>query len=453
MSFSSLRGRSALLHVSAILAVLLLAELVLLGIDISEISVQFKMGSRGYGVYKRGSYSKSMFGVEEISPWADWLGLERCRGVLEQNGKWKLTDEQSRRLQELEGFALTETDKCLETYSQIYELLNNEQLEVLMSSDSGLAPYCGSGPEASEIRTVIRSIYHLEKIAAEGSGSIPGFKNVTEAVCGMADEASRRGGPDMRAVRMGNPAFSPVSDIKLPAETGEGFADTPERRHLLNAAEQCNMHYMRLLISLELLCFDSRHKLSPGQAQKILVLIERLRLRSHRLTEVHDAVFAVIPESAFSAALKCEKSLEIEQRFPDDILSVTTLKLTRKALKSPVSAAGQIRRPNKAIPEDNSGEPAEGVPVPKERPAPVMPAPPSAVRRPQAPPPPCYDPERSVPPAGQAPEEGRGGALFQAMPPAAEPFPPERAQDDSLILNHSSAVVKTLKDGPSGRRP
>ncbi len=123
------------------------------------------------------------------------------------------------------------------------------------------------------------------------------------------------------------------------------------------------LHPLRILIALQNLCQIAHPKLQPQQAQECLIVLERLRISSLRLSILHDEAVKLIPERQWEVLLREPELKALDKRFVQDLLYPKTLHLIKESLALSESEAALRKELNPAIPPIER----EGPPPPEVR--------------------------------------------------------------------------------------
>ncbi len=342
------------------LTFVLVVELALLTCSCRESVDGYEMRREGY-VFTKGSGFNPLRNVENSQVCLDWLGLKRCQKLLQKKGLWPLSVADSQHFALLENLAEQEVDNSLNLYSQLYERLSTEQLRVFLSLDDSLTPYSCGGSEGSDIRTYTKAISVLKKNAHWAAyGRLQDLDSLAEVLRGDRKDIAAEE-KTLRLYR--NLSLPPLNTAPLPLSSAPGFALSPERHRLLKKASQLELHPLRILISLQNLCQIAHPKLQSQQAQECLIILERLRISSLRLSILHDEAVKLIPEKQWEVLLREPEIKALDKRFVQDLLYPKTLHLIKESLALSESEAALRKELNPAIPPIER----EGPPPPEVR--------------------------------------------------------------------------------------
>lgn len=342
------------------LTFVLIAELALLIGNCRESLNGYEMRREGY-VFTKGSGFNPLRNIENSQVCLDWVGLKRCQKLLQGKGLWPLSVADSNHFALLESLARQEADNSLSLYAQLYERLSTEQLQIFLSRDDSLTPYACAGAEGSDIRTYTKAIAILKKSANWSNyHRLQDLDSLSEILRGnrqniVAEEKKLR--------QYRNLHLPPLSTEPLPPTQGPGFEYSAKRQQLLKQASQLNLHPLRILVSLQHLCQIASPKLGPQQAQECLIILERLRISSLRLSILHDEAIKLIPKRQWQVLLQEPELKTLDKRFVQDLLYPKTLHLLKESLTSAKPDATISKELNLAIPPIER----EGPPPPEMR--------------------------------------------------------------------------------------
>ena len=319
----------------------------------------YEMRREGY-VFTKGSGFNPLKNIENSQVCLDWVGLERCRSILTQKGLWPLSTSGNQKFALLETLALQEADNSLNLYAQLYDRLSNAQLKIFLSPDDSLTPYACGGAEGSDIRTYTQAISILKRTANwQNYCRLQDLDALSEPIRGTNEQISAE---EKKLRHYGKLELPPLNVTPLPYSLSATSGSSPERRYLLQQADKLELHPLRILIALEHLCLIDRHKLQTQQAQECLILLERLRVSSLRLSILHDEAVKLIPEKQWAVLLKEPELQELDKRFVQDLPYPKTLHLMKECLNSTEVANTLTREINPSIPPIEQ----EGPPPPPE---------------------------------------------------------------------------------------
>lgn len=342
------------------LTFVLIVELALLACNCHESLNGYEMRREGY-VFTKGSGFNPLKNIENSQVCLDWLGLKRCQKLLQEKNLWPLSIEDSKHFALLENLARQEADNSLNLYDQLYERLSTEQLQVFLSMDDSLTPYTCAGAEGSDIRTYTKAISILRNNANWSNyRRLQDLDSLSEILRGSRQDIVTE---EEKLRQYRNLNLPPLSTKPLPPAQGPGFEFSAKRQQLLKKASQLNLHPLRTLISLQHLCQIANPKLQPQQAQECLIILERLRISSLRLSILHDEAIKLIPERQWQVLLLEPELKALDKRFVQDLLYPKTLHLLKESLTSVKQDAAIAKELNLAIPPIER----EGPPPPKMR--------------------------------------------------------------------------------------
>ncbi len=329
------------------LTLVLMAELILLTISCHENLISYEMRRDGY-VFTKGSGFNPLRNIENSQVCLDWPGLKRCQKILQKKDLWPLSEADSRHFDLLERLAKQEAENSLNIYTQLYERLSTEQLKVFLRPDDSLTPYTCGGAEGSDIRTYTKAISILKKKAGWSDyRRLQELEILSEALFGTPQQ---RDAEESKLRNYRNLHLPPLNATPLQPIPSLHFELSAERQQLLQQASQLEFHPLRILISLEHLCQIVYPKLQPQQARECLILLERLRISSLRLSILHNEALKLIPENQWAVLLQEPELKALEKRFVQDLLYPKTLRLTKELLSSSEAEITATRELNPAIP-------------------------------------------------------------------------------------------------------
>ncbi|MGM9998175.1 MAG: hypothetical protein ACI38Q_02085 [Candidatus Bruticola sp.] len=330
-----------------LLSIAVAAELFFLFCSYKEGMMQYQMRGEGYVFVKIGGYDESV-GIGNNGRYhQDWLGLERCKILLKKNGHWLFTPEQDKVFRNIELLVVKESESILSLYDQLYNRLDNAQLELFLSSDKVLTPYASAGSEGSDLRTYLGSLSVLRRIAGLENEEV--WKKFTDNEKEINNHSKyvAASSPPGQQLEIVLPYLntSPLSPLQ-----GPGFEDTETRRSLLRRAKELEFHPLRVVIALKELCLVSKNQLSPQQAKDMLVLIERLRISTSRLEALYQNAKSSVPKETWKKMMSYPELQVLEKRIVKELPYTKTINRTIGLIKSSSEAEIYQRRTNPRIP-------------------------------------------------------------------------------------------------------
>lgn len=258
--------------------------------------------------------------TENVSSFSDWIGLKRAQKIMKEEKGCSLPPDKQNQLKAIEAHTLKELAAAEEIYNQIYGVLSENQLKFITEPNKYIAAYYSAGSEGSDKRSYNRSVCTLKKRASLKPFSVPGFADSDSAVFKVRDNSKEK----IRLSRDLCLLLTPVVSDPLPPVQTEG--DPSQRLAYLQKVKEAEVYPLKLLLCFGELAFrEDKDCLTPEQAQRIVILLGRLKLVTQRIKECHYSAVSLFPGSFFRELENAQKSWPAEIRRLEYLISPRTV--------------------------------------------------------------------------------------------------------------------------------
>ncbi|MBQ7502189.1 hypothetical protein IJT93_05665 [bacterium] len=289
--------------------------------------------------------------TENVSPFSDWIGLKRAQKIMKEERNYTLPPDKQKNLRAIEEQTLRELSAAERIYAEIYGELSENQLKFINEPNKYIAAYYSAGSEGSDKRSYNRSVCTLKKRASLKPFSAAGFADAESAVFQTKDRSKEKIylSPDLCLL------LTPVNRTPLPPAVPEGAGT--QRQAAVKKLQEAKVYPLKLLLCLGELAFrEDRDCLTPEQAQRILILLGRLKLVTLRIQECHYSATLLFPGSFFRELEKAQENWPSEIRRLEYLISPRTLNNIRTVFEDENCALLQRPEKNAKIFEANRSQ-------------------------------------------------------------------------------------------------
>lgn len=281
--------------------------------------------------------------TENVSPFSDWIGLKRAQKIMKEEKGYSLPPDGQAKLKAIEAQTLKELSCAERIYNDIYEQLSANQLRFITEPNKYIAAYYSAGSEGSDKRSYNRSVCTLKKRASLKPFGVAGFADSDSAVFKGRDGGKEK----IYLSRDLCLQLTPVNIIPLPTAQPQGAE--AQRPAYLRQVKEAKVYPLKLLLCLGELAFrEDSDSLTPEQAQRIVILLGRLKLVTQRIKECHYSAASLFPGSFFRELERTQESWPAEIRRLEYLISPRTMQNIRAVFED--GNYYLLQRPEKNVP-------------------------------------------------------------------------------------------------------
>jgi len=288
--------------------------------------------------------------TENVSSFSDWVGLKRAQKIMKEEKGYSLPPDKQTQLKAIEAQTLKELVSAEEIYNDIYGVLSENQLKFITEPNKYIAAYYSAGSEGSDKRSYNRSVFTLKKRASLKPFSISGFADTDSAVFKIRSNSKEK-------IRLSGDFYlllTFVNSDPLPPVQIEG--ESSQRQDYMQKVKEAEVYPLKLLLCLGELAFrEDKDCLTPEQAQRIIILLGRLKLVTQRIKECHNSAVSLFPGSFFRELETAQKSWPSEIRRLEYLISPRTMNNIRAVFDN--ENYYLLQKPEKNVPIFEANKP------------------------------------------------------------------------------------------------